>query len=115
MRIVGRYSFKNGERVVAQQYAQLLREIEDAIGAVDARSHKTKASQEKTMPGRMLFNPIPINRAFKDQFGPLGWNPIRVRCDHSTEHYVAGYEPKALNAGAFREMDFVKGGLGVEV
>ncbi|MCL4743075.1 MAG: hypothetical protein KJZ54_12835 [Phycisphaerales bacterium] len=115
MRIVGRYSSKNGERVVMREYAPLLSEIEAAIGAVDAGSHKTKESLEKTMPGRILFNPVSINRAFKDQFGPRGWVPIRVRCDYSTAHYVSGYEPKALNTGAFREMDFVKGGLGVEV
>ncbi len=115
MKIVGRYSFKDGERVVTGEYATLLREIEAAIGEVDAGSHKTKESLENTMAGRMLFSPISINRAFKKQFGSRGWVPIRVRCDYSTEHYVAGYEPKALNAGAFREMDFVKDELGVEV
>ncbi len=115
MRIVGRYSFKDGERIVTREYAPLLCEIEAAIGAVDAALYKTKESLERTMPGRMLFNPIAINRAFKEQFGSRGWAPIRVQCDYSTRHYVAEYEPKALNAGAFREMDFVKDELGVEV
>lgn len=115
MKIVGRYSFNDGSAVVAGDFGQLLREIEDAIEGVDARSHKTKRSREKTMRGQVLFSPVSINQAFKAQFSTRSWTPIRVPCVYPTEHYVAGYAPKALNTGAFREMDFVKGELGVEV
>ena len=38
-----------------------------------------------------------------------------MKCDYPTEYYVAGYQPKPLRKGAFREMDFVKQKLGVEV
>lgn len=64
---------------------------------------------------QMLFSPVAINNAFKKQFADAGWSPIRVPCIYPTEYYVMGYKPKALNSGAFREMDFVKQELGVEV
>jgi hypothetical protein len=38
-----------------------------------------------------------------------------VACDYSVDFYEKGYNPKKLNKGAFREMDFVKEKLGVEV
>jgi hypothetical protein len=115
MRIVGRYSFNQGEEVVRRDFARLLSEVEAVIAAVDSGGHKTKTSREKTMPGQMLFSPVSINKAFKRRFSDAGWAPIRVPCEYSTEHYVEGYTPKALNSGAFREMDFVKKELGVEV
>ena len=40
---------------------------------------------------------------------------VRVPCEYSTSYYSMGYDPKRLRAGAFREMDFVKDWLGVEV
>lgn len=40
---------------------------------------------------------------------------IRVPCKYSTSYYSTGYDPKRLRAGAFREMDFVKDSLGIEV
>jgi hypothetical protein len=38
-----------------------------------------------------------------------------VNCDYPTHYYTKDYKPKNLSKGAFREMDFVKGKLGVEV
>jgi len=115
MRIAGLYSFNRGKEVVESRYAGLLREIVDVIGEVDANQHKTKASKEKTMPGRMLFSPVSINRAFKIGFEPRGWSAVRVPCEYPTSHYVSGYHARSKNRGAFREMDFVKEHLGIEV
>ncbi len=36
-------------------------------------------------------------------------------CDYPTSHYVKGYENRELNPGAFREMDFIKRKLGLEI
>jgi hypothetical protein len=38
-----------------------------------------------------------------------------VKCDYPTKYYRKGYDPKPLRKGAFREMDFVKDKLGVEI
>ncbi|MCC7291899.1 MAG: hypothetical protein IT449_07550 [Phycisphaerales bacterium] len=67
------------------------------------------------MPGRMLFDPRSINRAFKTEFLQRGWAPVRVPCEYSSSYYVPEYAVRPDNRGAFREMDFVKSSLGVEV
>jgi hypothetical protein len=115
MRIAGVYSFNGGVEAVTANYADLLTEINDAIRVVDAAGCKTKESIEKTMMGRMLFSPKALNAAFKDAFFRRGWKPIRVSCDYPTTHYVKDYQARRMNPGAFREMDFVKNRLGVEV
>jgi hypothetical protein len=115
MRIAGIYSFNNGEKVVNAKYASLCKEVESAIKKIDATVCKTKESEEKTMPGDMLYSPVDLNEAFKAQLEPLGWKSVRVKCEYPTEFYVENYEPKKLRKGAFREMDFVKQKLGVEV
>ena len=67
------------------------------------------------MLGRMLYNPRSLNVAFKAEFAKLGWQAVRVSCEYPTNYYAEGYQSRALNRGAFREMDFVKQSLGVEV
>jgi hypothetical protein len=113
--IAGIYSFNNGEAVVKQEYADLRKEVERAILQIDALACKTKESEEKTMPGDMLYSPVALNEAFKAQLEPLDWKSVRVKCEYPTEFYVKDYAPKKLRKGAFREMDFVKRKLGVEV
>ena len=115
MIIAGKYSFNGGNEFINRKYKHLLSEIEDIISAVDANQHKTKKSKEKTMPGRMLFNPISLNRVFKNEFFNRQWQKVKVPCDYPTDYYTKNYKPKTMRGGAFREMDFVKEGLGVEV
>lgn len=116
MRVAGTYSFNEGRKVVERRYPVLLKEIYAAIEAVNEEQHKTKESREKTMLGRMLYDPTSLNGAFKTQFFRYGWHPIRVKCEYSVEFYEKGYKTKTKkNRGQFREMDFVKEQLGVEV
>jgi hypothetical protein len=113
--IAAKYSFNDGKGFITRKYRRLLGEIETIVSAVDSNQHKTKSSKEKTMPGRMLFNPISLNKAFKKQFDDRHWQTVRISCDYSIEHYIKNYKPRKIQGGAFREMDFIKGGLGVEV
>lgn len=117
MRIVARYSFNDGEAEVGKQFPHLLREIETTIDAIKAHDLKTKRSKEKTKKLRMLFNPKALNKAFKEEFEKRkGWKPVKIPCDYSSEYYVDGYEPVRLKGTRpYREMDFVKEKLGVEV
>jgi hypothetical protein len=94
----------------------LLNEIKSVIAGIDEEVHKTKESAERTMEGRLLYSPTSLNSGFKAEFARVrGWAPIRVKSEYSVAHYEPGYKPAAMNKGAFREMDFVKQGLGVEV
>lgn len=116
MKIAGVYSFKNGEAEVTKHYPNLLREVKHVIGEIDSSKHKTKKSKEKTMKGRMLFSPKKLNKAFKREFEKEGdWKTIRVPCNYPTTYYLDNYKARKMNRGAFREMDFVKEKLGIEV
>lgn len=115
MIIAGRFSFNNGSEVVNKKYPHLLREVEEIISQVHAENCKTKESEEKTMPGRMLFSPKALNKEFKKLFYAHRWINKKVSCNYPTQYYSEAYKPKNLNKGAFREMDFVKEKLGIEV
>jgi len=114
MRIVAKYSFNDGEKVVQCEYNHLLREVEQAVLAVDSKRCKTKKSTEKTMPGKLLYSPVALNTAFKNFLFGKGWSNHKEKCEYSDEFYVDGYEPSRTK-GAFRDMDFVKDRLGVEI
>ncbi|MBI4282387.1 MAG: restriction endonuclease [Chloroflexi bacterium] len=115
MRIIAEFSFNGGREAVDKKYPHLLSEIVGAVDVVDAEAHLTKSSEEKTMPGRILYSPTSLNAAFATYMLERGWEKKRVPSVYSTAYYVEGYEPPALGRGAFREMDFVKERLGVEV
>lgn len=116
MKIVGRYSFARGGDVVPKQHQKLLQEVERAIELIDADKLRTKESKEKTMKGSMLYSPVELNKEFKRILVPQGWNNYKVDCDYPTKYYVDGYQPiEEKIARPFRDMDFVKNGLGVEV
>ena len=117
MKIAGLYSFNQGRNYVEQYFATEWQELQHAIGKIDAATCKTKVSQEITMSGRMLYSPKALNVAFREQLAPLGWNSVRVRCQYTEAYYVDNYEPLAKSRGGapFRDMDFVKNELGVEV
>jgi len=115
MKIVGIYSFNNGKETIEKKYPHLLKEVKQVIKKVNAQKAKTKLSREKTMPGKMLFNPKVLNKTFKDEFSKFNWKNQRVVCEYPMEFYLPAYKPAKLNKGAFREMDFIKEKLGIEV
>lgn len=115
MKIVGIYSFNKGKEVMEANYSEELSEIYQALEAVNAKSHKTKKSKEKTKQYRMLYSPRALNKAFKTQFTARGWESIKVPCDYPTEYYVPDYTPPAPIQNASREMDFVKNRVGIEI
>lgn len=115
LRIVGEYSFAGGAEFVTGNFPGQLEEIRDAVAQIDATQHKTKVSAEKTMPGRMLYSPRTLNDKFKEILTPAGWVHYKVPCQYDTKYYLEGYEPTTTKKFPFRDMDFVKDGLGVEV
>lgn len=116
MKIVGMYSFNHGREVIESQYASLLDEVKQAISGVDATRSQTKISEEKTMPGKMLYSPSALNVDFKREFAARDWiSNTRIQCDYPSEFYIDGYQPDNQSRGAYREMDFIKNRLGVEV
>jgi hypothetical protein len=115
MIIAGLYSFNGGKEAVQARFRRQLREIRQIIAAVDSAKHRTKVSKEKTMPGRILYKPGSLNKAFRAEFEGREWHKHKVPCEYPTEYYTSGCTSRATSRGAFREMDFIKNRLGVEV
>jgi len=114
MIIAAKYSFNGGD-TIETEYADLLQEVLDVIDSVDASECRTKTSEEITMLGKMLYSPVELNRAFDKSFKSKGWKKKRVQCIYPTHYYLPGYPIKPMHKGEFREMDFLKQGLGIEV
>ena len=113
MRVAAVYSFNNGQEVVTKTYPNLMVEVNDAIKGVDASLYKDFQSLEKRKG--MLFSPVRLNAAFKREFAKRGWASVKVPCEYPTTHYLENYKVRAKLRGAFREMDFLKDRLGIEV
>lgn len=101
MKVVSEYSQKEGKSYISGNFHGELQEIYRIIEDVNLEDFKTKVSKEKTMPGEMLYSPPALNREYKDRFNSLGWHEYRIKLPFGN--------------GAFREMDFVKDRLGVEM
>lgn len=115
MRIAAQYSFNNGLEEINNRFVHLLEEVKDCIRNIDASQTRTKVSEEKTKIGRVLYSPVQLNEAFKQNLYPNGWTNRKVDCEYPTTHYLEDYEIRSSLKGAFRDMDFVKDRLGVEV
>ena len=113
MKVVAKYSHKNGAEFVARNFPSELVEIYEIINLVDASKCRTKESKEKTMIGEMLYSPVEMNKLFAKEFDKNEWRKQRVGCEYSDRYYVEDYINECRNG--FREMDFIKNKLGVEV
>lgn len=114
MRIVAKYSIKNADKILQEKFPEEFKEIIQVVDSVDATGHMNKVSKEKTREGRMLFSPVNINKAIKSEFLEKDWVPVKIQSKYSESHYLPGYKPKSIEH-AYREMDFVKNKVGVEV
>lgn len=117
MRVVAELDFNGGKDIVEKQFSRELQELKSALSRVNGSLYRTKESKEKTMMGKMLYSPVSINEAIKEELLPMGWANHKEVCDYSLYGtYLEGYQaPASGNRGAFRDMDFVKNKLGVEV
>jgi hypothetical protein len=107
MRIVHEYSHLGGAEILQVRYPGCLREIDEAIAQVTAR--RTKISAEKTMRGRKLYSPRDMNHQFKQAFKARGYAELR---DYYTITIPAS---EVAIRGAYKQIDFVKGKVLVEV
>lgn len=113
MKIVGEYSFAGGGSVVKKNFAAELEEITACIESIDREQYRTKLSKEISRRSGMLYAPRMLNKGFKEYLFPRGWRNARVACEYPN-YYIDGYIHHET-VGAFRDMDFVKNKLGVEV
>lgn len=115
MIIAAEYSCNNGATTLAAKWQRELDEVYQSILRVDAALCRTKISREKTMSGRRFNDPKALHREFKEAFGSPGWDCLKLECHYSDASDRPGYTKRPRARGAFREMDFSKNKLGVQV
>lgn len=108
MKKVFEYSHLGGSEILKVRYPEIDKEIDRVIKDVGTPK-KTKVSKEKTMKGRLLFSPADINARFKESFRKRGFDELRDQYDIT----IPGY-PLTVK-GAFKQIDFVKDRVLVEV
>ena len=130
MEIAEKYSHLNGEEHLIVHHNDIYEEIRDVIYSVNAHEFKTKVSKEKTMKGRLLYNPGELNREFKRLFGQRDWEDTRysyyVTTDRSIMQELINLSPakqKEFLIGkgtrspihSYKQIDFVKQNIAIEV
>lgn len=73
MKIGAYYSHLNGLEWLLHHHKGYWFGLRRAIANVDAASCRTKVSAEKTMTGKMLYGPKPMNKAFEVELRKRGW------------------------------------------
>jgi hypothetical protein len=107
MKVIYEYSHLGGSEILQGRYADCDTEIYDVIKGIKAR--RTKVSKEKTKIGKVLFSPINMNEQFKKSFNGKGYEELR-------DTYTITIPNSNISIpGAFKQVDFVKRKLLVEV
>lgn len=107
MRVVYEYSHLGGSEILQVRYPEHHREIYEVIADVAAR--RSKVSKERTMQGRALFSPKDMNVQFLRAFRDRGYAELR------DTYTITVPNSEVAVAGAFKQIDFVKGKVLVEV
>lgn len=79
VRIETFYSHLNGYEWLEVRRRGFWKEIKRVIESIDASKFRTKVSKEKTMAGRLLYDPGTINKEFKRLLENAGWSESRVQ------------------------------------
>ncbi|MCD6520628.1 MAG: BstYI [Anaerolineae bacterium] len=107
MRIVYEYSHLGGAEILEVRYPSLNEEIYSVIAQVVPQ--REKVSREKAMRGRRLYSPKDMNRQFREAFVSLGYRELRDTYTITLPDYAVEIR------GAFKQIDFVKERVLVEV
>jgi hypothetical protein len=107
MKVVYEYSHLGGAEILQVRYPDQEREIYQAIASVKAR--RTKISDEKTKRGRELYSPSDMNQQFHQAFTIRGYLELR------DTYVITIPNSDVAIPGAFKQIDFVKGKVLVEV
>jgi hypothetical protein len=116
MRVAAIYSQNRGREEIGRCFPDLIVEVNRSIGSIRAEQHRSTARDEKTATGQGFFSPKSLKRAFRRSLARYGeWKRVRVQCDYPAHYYSEGYATRPAINRAYREIDFVKKGLGIEV
>jgi hypothetical protein len=107
VKIVYEYSHLGGAEILQVRYPDCECEINEIIAGIIAQ--RTKVSREKTMRGRELYSPKDMNRQFREAFAARGYRELR------DTYTITIPNSDVTIRGPFKQIDFVKGKVLVEV
>jgi hypothetical protein len=107
MKVIYEYSHLGGSEIMQVRYPAWNDEIYAVISGVKA--NRTKVSKEKTKFGKALYSPINMNEQFKTVFNDIGYTELR------DTYTITIPNSNASIPGAFKQVDFVKEKMLVEV
>jgi hypothetical protein len=96
-----------GSEILQVRYPECLVDIYDVIASIKAR--RIKISKEKTKMGRELYSPVDMNQQFNNAFEARGYHELR------DTYNVTIPNSDISIPGVFKQIDFVKGKVLVEV
>ena len=130
MKIAEKYSHLNGEEYLIVHHNNIYQEIVKVIQSVNAEEFITKISKEKTMKGRLLYNPGELNKKFSQLFKERDWKDTRYDYCVTTDYEIMqelitlplkeqkeylikkGYSSPICS---YKQTDFVKENIAIEV
>lgn len=130
MVIAQKYSHLNGEEFLLVHHKTLYQEILDVVASINAETHRTKISKEKTIRGRRLLAPVKLNASFAKQFRAKNWHEERYTYVVTTDRDLmekllplsfAEQKTFVQQRGipqpitSYKQTDFVKNKIAVEV
>ena len=129
MRIETFYSHLNGYEWLEVRRKGFWDEIVRVIASIDASKFLTKVSKERTMAGRLLYDPGTLNKEFKSLLEATGWSESRVQYwvtdDAQLIRETLPLEPAEQHARilaqqktpirSYNQTDFVKERVAIEV
>jgi hypothetical protein len=96
-----------GSEILQVRYPDWEQELYAVVSLV--KGHRTKISKERTKLGKELYSPTDMNQQFAEEFQKRGFSEIR-------DTYTISLPNSTIEVpGAFKQIDFVKGKVLVEV
>jgi hypothetical protein len=108
MKKVYEYSHLGGAEILRVRYPRIEKEIDEVISTISGLK-KSKVSKEKTMKGALLYDPKDLNKRFKEAFRAKEYAELR------DTYTITIPNSKVAIKGAFKQIDFVKDKVLVEV
>lgn len=107
MRVVYEYSHLGGGEILQVRHPEINAAIYEVIAEVKAE--RTKESEERNKKGKMLYAPKPMNAQFRTAFRGRGFREMR------DAYTITIPDSEVEIPGAYKQVDFVKDGVFVEV
>jgi hypothetical protein len=107
MKVIYEYSHLGGAEIMQVRYPAWNDEIYAVI--MEVKANRTKVSKERTKLGRALYSPLDMNEQFQRAFNEKGYTELK------DIYTIVIPNSNVSIPGAFKQVDFVKGKLLVEV